>query len=196
MYMHEFYFDEPVTVKGLFFIGITQIMVSNTCNTETDLRRNHLYRQSDTTCWPEGYMMEVRLETGAVLKGNITDNWYEYTAHGNYKVVPEPGSLKTPYEQILFPIASVEGNGMEPAGGAGSVMRLYPNPASGSVTVSAVEGIERVTVMDMTGRTVQEHRYDGRPRHVALDVRTLPCGAYAVRATTAAGTVMEKLVLQ
>ncbi len=68
---------------------------------------------------------------------------------------------------------------------------LFPNPTSGTVTVSG-NGLERVEVMDVVGRTmlVVECQRDSE----MVDLSELPQGAYVVRIATKNGTAVKRVV--
>ncbi|UYZ62690.1 T9SS type A sorting domain-containing protein [Hymenobacter weizhouensis] len=64
------------------------------------------------------------------------------------------------------------------------LVRLYPNPATSSVTVEAPRPV-RLTLLDLTGRTLR-HSATSAARHT-LDVSLLAAGVYLVRCETADG---------
>ena len=59
-------------------------------------------------------------------------------------------------------------------------VRLYPNPARSSVTVSGLEPGRRVTLVDIYGRTVVDFR--AAATELTIDVSALKPGTYFVRA--------------
>lgn len=77
----------------------------------------------------------------------------------------------------------------------GAALALYPNPASGSVTLafSGFDGQAVVQIVDMNGRSmVQRTTMCGQ---VTLDVSALAAGVYFVRVQSAGGAVVRKLVV-
>lgn len=67
-------------------------------------------------------------------------------------------------------------------------IKLYPNPATGIVTITAGTDIESVEMYDMQGRLLQVS-------HTAtLDITQRQSGVYFVKATTEKGSSVEKLV--
>lgn len=61
-----------------------------------------------------------------------------------------------------------------------SAVKLYPSPTTGPVQVTADRAIGRVSVVDLTGRTVME-RNVGAARQVDLDMARLQTGRYLVQ---------------
>lgn len=70
---------------------------------------------------------------------------------------------------------------------------IYPNPASGIVTVTGVEQAE-VTVSDMTGRTVSKHTIGQGCR--TIDVSQLTAGSYFLRITSGNDSAVRKLIVK
>ena len=76
-----------------------------------------------------------------------------------------------------------------------AALMLYPNPASGSVTLSlgGFEGQVCVQVVDMNGRTLATtYTSDSQ---TALDVSSLQPGAYFLRVTGSSQTAVRKLII-
>ena len=72
------------------------------------------------------------------------------------------------------------------------MVRLYPNPAGNSFSVTGIEGSFTVQIIDITGKTV----YESAPTdNKAINIATLQEGVYIVRITTENGsTTTKKLV--
>ena len=68
-------------------------------------------------------------------------------------------------------------------------VRVYPNPATESVTVEA-EGLKAVEVTDINGRVMS------MSKAATIDVSNLPKGTYFLRITTETGVAMERLLKQ
>ena len=74
---------------------------------------------------------------------------------------------------------------------AGQVVKVAPNPVVGRTTVEA-QGLKRVAVMDLTGRTLMEvHAAADR---CSLDLTAVPSGLWLLRIETASGTSVRKVV--
>ena len=74
-------------------------------------------------------------------------------------------------------------------------MRLYPNPTAGKFRIIAsgnVSGLLKVTVMDLTGKTVSEKNCTLN-NDCIFDISALPVGFYFVRISTEGGTLSRKL---
>jgi trimeric autotransporter adhesin len=56
---------------------------------------------------------------------------------------------------------------------------LFPNPFSGSLTVSNASGISRIVFADMSGTIIMDRRLDGSEMH-AIDTTALRSGLYLV----------------
>ncbi len=70
---------------------------------------------------------------------------------------------------------------------------IYPNPTNGKFLIQA-EGIERVEIMDMQGRTVNQFTINNTQCTVNLSDN--PKGIYFIKLTTDKGVVVEKIVLE
>ncbi|MCU0352669.1 MAG: glycoside hydrolase family 9 protein [Cytophagales bacterium] len=79
-------------------------------------------------------------------------------------------------------------------------LSLYPNPASGSVTVEyQAIGRERavISVTDATGRMVRSQQADFQPSvgTAQLELQNVPPGVYSVRFATPTGQAVRKMVI-
>ncbi len=70
-------------------------------------------------------------------------------------------------------------------------LSLYPNPARDFVQIRGNAAVEKVEVLDLTGRTVKT--YTGKEIQ-SMNVSNIPAGLYSVRITTAQGTITRKLI--
>ncbi len=73
---------------------------------------------------------------------------------------------------------------------------IYPNPASGMITLQAVHGLqpEVVTILDLSGRAVLRTEATGAT--VRLDVSGIPSGMYLVSIRTGDQQHIQKLLIQ
>ena len=76
----------------------------------------------------------------------------------------------------------------------GGNVRLFPNPASHTVTVSGMDGSCTITLVDMNGRTISEFYTHGAD--FTLNLEGYARGAYFVRITNERTTAVRKLVVK
>lgn len=169
-YLHEFYFDEPITVSGLFLVGvISDIRLS--ASSFHGLRPNMLY-------YPNVF--------------------YDMKNQKLLKVLPDVDSVNLDLDgQVFYPILVPRGSAMGTAQVQENTgLRLAPNPARTEVNVEAGCAVREVVVTDMVGRRVLHKECHGGEQSIALDVSLLPQGCYAVRISTDRGVLTEKLVVE
>ena len=82
----------------------------------------------------------------------------------------------------------------QPQEGDAVRLLLFPNPASGTVTVGGFEGEGSVEIVDMAGRVSGQWPVAGGQR--TIDISRLPAGSYVVRLTTAEGTASRMLQVE
>lgn len=70
---------------------------------------------------------------------------------------------------------------------------VYPNPATSSVRVAA-NNIQRLELLDHSGRLLLAKRCADLSDDTTLDISTLPAGVYLLRVYTPAGTAVSKVV--
>ncbi|MBR1765872.1 MAG: T9SS type A sorting domain-containing protein, partial [Bacteroidales bacterium] len=75
-----------------------------------------------------------------------------------------------------------------------AAIRLYPNPATTSVTIEGVEGNATVTIVDMNGREV--YSTGTQASNLQIDLTGLAQGAYFVRIATEQTTAIRKLIVR
>jgi hypothetical protein len=61
---------------------------------------------------------------------------------------------------------------------AGARLSVFPNPVASTLNISSPEGIHRVLVKDMTGKTLSMTIADGQTREIQVQVSTLRPGIY------------------
>lgn len=76
----------------------------------------------------------------------------------------------------------------------GTVVSLYPNPASEVVTISGLATGTQVSLVDLSGRTVGQ--YVAQESQLMMDVSTLLPGAYFVRIVANDATAVYKLMIR
>ena len=174
IYMHEFYFDEPVTVSNPFLVGM---------HGNFDLRVADFFARG----FYHSYIGYVDDKTQLLV-----DHRYHSALFPDINTVAPSGIT-----QIFFPILVPEGSAI----GTGQVqesvgLRLFPNPARTEVRVEAGCTVREVVVTDMVGRRVLHQDCHDGEQSVTLDVSRLPQGCYAVRVGTDQGVLTEKLSVQ
>ncbi len=71
-------------------------------------------------------------------------------------------------------------------------IRVYPNPASGSITVSSNENISQIFVYSISGKLVLEPEFEGNS-HV-MDITSLDNGIYIIRVVTGNDSEIMKFI--
>lgn len=89
--------------------------------------------------------------------------------------------------------APVQALAAAPAAGA-ALFQLYPNPASGSLTVAFGTAPYQLSVQSLTGETLLRKSLPSGSSQV--DISALPQGLYLVRASSQAATAVQKLVVR
>ena len=190
-YFHEFYFDQPVTVKGLFIIiMIEKLNPADAWRSDVRSANQRLYG------WIIGGVPEECRIPGYYPYIDYTHSTVEVIEdHPMYRVIPDWDStrLTTPFEQSYFPIITT--NDIEQANGQSS-LRVQPNPAREKVNVVSDEGIRHLEVIDMNGRTFIRRTCEEMTQSVTLDISHLPRSTYAVRVKTNRTTATEKLIVK
>lgn len=75
-------------------------------------------------------------------------------------------------------------------------LKIYPNPASTSITVSSASNtISKIEIIDIQGRVVLSETALSAPK-VQVNISDLAAGSYILKAHTAAGIETEKLVIK
>ena len=77
-------------------------------------------------------------------------------------------------------------------------IKVFPNPASSTVTVSATsaEGAVRIALTDLNGRQLMAQDYATWNGTASLDVSTLAPGVYMLQTTTPQGSTITKIVIE
>ncbi len=72
-------------------------------------------------------------------------------------------------------------------------IKIYPNPTTGKIKVEA-DGIERIELMDLQGRTVLSQNTKDKDQKYDLDLSSQAKGIYFIKVTTAKGVAVEKVI--
>ncbi|MCQ2282762.1 MAG: fibronectin type III domain-containing protein [Bacteroidales bacterium] len=114
--------------------------------------------------------------------GDVTDNPYSFTVTGNVTITANFGELQS--------IADVEN---------GTSCTIYPNPTTASTTISVmgVNGKVRISVIDMSGRTVAAETLEcSADCQKVMDVADLAQGTYFVRIAGETVNMVKKLIVK
>ena len=145
-----------------------------------------------------GQWDETEAENTAENIGQVSEwnpgNYTDYIDHGygNYHIgvrsVCADGS-RSEWTVVVFEYFSVGIDGVDAMG-----FRLYPNPATTSVTLEWHDAAARVEVISLNGQVVMSQQPNGS--RATLDIATLPSGTYFVRLVGASGTAVHKLAVK
>ncbi len=133
-----------------------------------------------------GIQIVVENSNNVTINGLEADSYYDvYVSQYCTASVTSPWSTKVSFHTAQ----ATEGiDGVE-----GSQVRLYPNPASTTVSVSGIEGEAMVSVVDVNGREVYKTTANG---DIAIDLTGYAKGAYFVRITGERTMAIRKLVVK
>ena len=153
----------------------------------------------NATTGVSGYRLLWFMEDDEVGSADVANPFYQLTgleAEMPYRVLLKnictEGALSEHWVSAEFTTPAGGGEGIDDVTGA--AFTLYPNPASGSVTVSLDATHAIVEVLDISGRTLLRSVADGQ--RLTLDISSLSAGAYFVRVTGADATAVQRLVVR
>ena len=169
VHLHEFFFDEPITITGPFLMGLSSDKFYLKIATPV------------TEPWTDGIRAAVRND----------DTVLRYPG-GTYQVKLTPGMCQGIYP-ILVPQGSIVGIDTVRIN---TNLGLVPNPAQGQVKVEADCAIRGVDLVDLMGHNCLSRTFSGKGQSVTLDVGSLPRGYYTVRVNTLHGILIGKLLLE
>jgi Secretion system C-terminal sorting domain/FG-GAP repeat len=120
-----------------------------------------------------------------------TNQSFTTTVDGSYAVIIDDGTCID-----TSVCTDISGIGINDDGIA-SAIAIYPNPTTGKITVEC-EGMERVEVLDITGKLIYEIASSLSPRNdvVEIDISGFSKGLYFVRVSTQDGVGVERIVLE
>ena len=150
----------------------------------------------------EGWQVELTDETGSTVRDNVTSethisltglvNCKNYTV--KVRTVCEDNNFSA-YVTASFRTLGCEGiKEVE-----GINCRIFPNPATSSTTISVtgVNGMVRIAVVDMNGRTVATETLEcSADCEKTMEVDKLAQGAYFVRITAENTNMVRKLIVR
>ena len=74
------------------------------------------------------------------------------------------------------------------------VLRLYPNPTSGSIVVEHDEAIREMALLSAEGVVLETQSIQEAKKAVSLDLSARPAGIYTIRIVTDSGTLIEQVI--
>ncbi|MCB0755623.1 MAG: T9SS type A sorting domain-containing protein [Flavobacteriales bacterium] len=144
-------------------------------------------------------------QNGTTLTADVAGASYQWLDcnNGNAVVNGENGQSFTPLASGEYALEITE-NGCTEISGCYNVqvitvgldeidrseLTIYPNPSHGVVNIQ-VNNAERISVYDMTGRTIMDKPFTNR-----LDISSLPAGNYVIAVFTADSVLRETLVVE
>ena len=194
-YLHDFYFDEPVTVTGPFIIAVQSSVNMIFATFSLSVLSGVLHNYWDYDHCSPGYLGRLNIKTESIMS--------EFSCSGNRRFVKdsfpdiETDSIFTNKSQFVYPILLPEGSvSVENREGDISEVHITPNPAMTHVTVAANHAIVGIAVTDMTGRTIITKKYSSQELTVTLNTSSLPRGIYSMTVQTAQGSTTKKLLVE
>lgn len=113
--------------------------------------------------------------------------WGKKSRFGNHVLLNPSGNTNFFLARIGGPFV-----GIEESQKADDLIHVYPNPTSGIVSISSPGLIiDRIEVMDVTGRTIFNHTGD----YSTVDLRSQPEGVYFIRLFSQNSIATRKIVL-
>lgn len=208
--MYEFYFQQPITVTGLFFVatGMTKnVSKYSYINVPGECFSHKTYSNvkilDDSTVLGYSWLYHI------TNRGNIGSNNFSYavvTGSVAATAIPLPNvDSLVPYQgnrtemfkmneaQQYYPIIQPRSAGVDEVEHSVE-LRLMPNPAAGEVKIVGDSPVRRYEVMDMAGRLVLAGGSFASST-VKVDIRSLPAGIYTVLVETRTGRYVQKLAV-
>ena len=128
---------------------------------------------------------------GEMIASEITDNFQtvsldgEITAFTFYVTGVKNGVESSASNKVYYGNVGISESNI-------SDLKIYPNPSNGKVSVEA-EGLVSVAVYDILGQEVMQTNVDGNA--VTLNLTDLQSGVYFIKASTAIGNSIQKIIL-
>lgn len=73
-------------------------------------------------------------------------------------------------------------------------IRVYPNPATTSITIEGLKNAAEIHVTDLTGRTVVSQTINKAMETAELQIKELPAGIYLLKVQQAAGISLSRFI--
>jgi hypothetical protein len=168
------------------------------------VRRQRLDMQEGSLsafCWGLCYSPDVEESIESYYLGpgescpdeHFSGHYYPYGAWGasyvKYKFFNEANEDENAEVVVMFS-ATITGN----QDIREEIVSIYPNPASGQVTIEAPVSIQKLAVYDLTGKMV--YQVETMQQKVQFNLDFLERGIYLVQLQTSQGMRTEKLYVQ
>ena len=137
---------------------------------------------------------------GGYMKRNINATTYTLTGlnpNRDYDVYVRTvceGTTTSLWSNVTHFQTRNSGTGIDDV--ASAAISLYPNPASNTVTLTGIEGVATVTVVDMNGRVVTAVETQPAASDITIDVTNMAQGAYFVRIVGEQVNAIRKLIVR
>ena len=118
------------------------------------------------------YTVALAASDDEIIIAEIGGGWYPVKIKEDYIIVTDP--------------VSVDENAI-------SEINVYPNPTSSVINISA-EGMQNITIIDMTGRVVMSK--DVNSNFETISAEGFAKANYMVRIATADGVVVKNIVVE
>ena len=155
------------------------------------------------------YYIYLRSEANGesyVLRDSVNRETTSYTetiplpGGGTYRYLVRAAKLETTPSGTFYNLSAGTTTDIEVATGASELLasetiELFPNPASGLVTISAETRMQRVKLLTATGRGVIDQDAGGS-LEFRIDVNGLPPGGYLIMVQLPDGVVRRRLVVR
>ena len=179
------------------------------CETVTGVVVSNVTDSSAVISWtaPEGantFEIEYGLRNfpqgGGYMKRNINATTYTLTGlnpNRDYDVYVRTvceGTTTSLWSNVTHFQTRNSGTGIDDV--ASAAISLYPNPASNTVTLTGIEGVATVTVVDMNGRVVTTVETQPAASDITIDVTNMAQGAYFVRIVGEQVNAIRKLIVR
>lgn len=147
----------------------------------------------------EDFFEIVGSDTTIAISGNFTNaQWGEVGQSGTLGFSMGPLVPGKKYWIMTFDASSHLTNDtctISSAGTAveevlGAKVSVYPNPTNGKINIKTQEQIEKITVLDITGKIILE------TTNTEIDLINQPKGSYFMKIQTKKGIFTEKIVLE
>ncbi len=126
-------------------------------------------------------------------ENSAVENQYLFTEMYNYNWYWSPTYFfdNNAWQDVLYSLGlAVYTQGASCIHEAGATFAVYPNPAADQAYIQA-EGLENITVFDLSGRIVREMEVSGN--ETTLDLNGLHNGLYFLKVTTRNGSSVKRL---
>ncbi|MBN1112944.1 MAG: T9SS type A sorting domain-containing protein [Bacteroidales bacterium] len=113
---------------------------------------------------------------------------------GTYTLtITDENACAVSYSNIVVPDTTV--NALPIIKMASKTLQVYPNPTKGELTVSSADILDKITLVDLSGRSLLQKKNIGESK-ITLNISTLPTGIYLIKAYTINGIETNEIIKQ